>query len=97
MKKARPILIFLFLLAFPAWAGEKPVPKDFYDLSKEDVLEWRALEAEMRAIRAESTMALREREAERAKILEKWRVLVGEEDLTGWQVDLEAKKLRKRP
>lgn len=97
-----PALFFLVLLVGTCWGGEKEVAKEAgkmpalqsYDLPRDQVQEYGRLEAEGRALRAESALALQEIEKGRAEILEKWKALVGG-DLKGWQLDLAKGQLRK--
>lgn len=68
------------------------VPRTSYALPRDQVQEYRALEAESRALKAESTLALQDIESKRSAILEKWKVLVGG-NLQDWQLDLKEGKL----
>lgn len=88
------VFVACLLLAGLLGAEEKPpTGKGFYDLPREEVLEYRALQAEERAIRAEVAVALKEIEAKRAYLLDKWRERIGDKDLSNWQVDFEKGKL----
>ena len=71
-----------------------PAPPQSYDLPRDQVQEYGRLEAEGRALRAETSLALQEVEKGRAEILEKWKALVGG-DLSRWQLDLAKGQLKK--
>lgn len=91
--------IMILFSSFSTWTfaedAKKPA-KTSYDLPREEVLEYRALQAEERALRAEANQGLKEIEAKRSEILEKWKALTGEKDLSAWQVDFERAKLIKK-
>ena len=65
-----------------------------YDLPRDQVLEYRALEAEKRAVQAETLLITQRIDVLRNEILEKWRILVGG-NLVGWEIDLKEEKLKR--
>lgn len=89
------LLIFV-LVAYscqPMAFGEENTPNS-YDLPRDQVQEYRALEAEARALKAEATLAIQEIEAKRNEILLEWKTLVGG-DFKKWQLDLKNGRLQR--
>lgn len=71
-------------------------PKASYDLPEAEAMEWRALDAELRAIRVEVQQAIMERNKRQSELIEIWRARYALKNINDWEVDFTAAKLRKR-
>lgn len=77
-------------------AATNPVlPPAFFDLPPIEVLQWRLLDAEGRAARAEIQFALQSFERQREAMLKVWQERYNLDDLSGWQINPQEGKLQR--
>lgn len=79
----------------PAATASVADPASF-DLPALEVMEWRAIDAETRAIRAEALQATMERASRQKELLKEWEHRFKIVDWADWQIDFQAAKLLKR-
>jgi len=93
--RGKMIWVFVIaMLVFPVMAcAEDKKPKKeatptSYDLPGEEAMEWRALNAEIRAAQAEATMIIQKLTEQRTSLLGEWKTRYKIKDLeAGWSVD----------
>lgn len=67
-----------------------------YEIPKEEILQMRLIESEIRAIRAETTLELQEKQTQREALLKIWKERYKiADDFKGWSLDLQTGKLQK--